>query len=118
MGFGYGNYAKVWKHEDKGKYSVVELSTSKKNKETGEYTTDFKNNFVRFVGTAHDRLKSLDESGRIKLGNCEVTTPKGNEGQYYTNYTVFAFDNAEAKAENAESKSAKSTKGNDDDLPY
>ena len=118
MGFGTGNYAKVWASEDKGKYSVVELSTSKKNKETGEYATDFSSKFVRFVGTAHERLKDLDANGRIKLGNCDVTTSKAEDGRYFTNFTVFSFDNVEAKADGAEPKSAKSSKGNDDDLPY
>lgn len=118
MGFGYGNYAKVWASEDKGKYSVVELSTSKKNKETGEYATDFSSKFVRFVGTAHERLKDLDANGRIKLGNCEVTTSKTEDGRYFTNFTVFAFDNAEPKVEGAEQKTTKPAKGGDDDLPY
>lgn len=41
MGFRNNAYAKVWKSEDKGNYSVVELSTSKKNKQTDQYETDF-----------------------------------------------------------------------------
>ena len=69
MGFRNGAYAKIWNSEDKGKYSVVELSTSKKNKETDEYETDFSSKFVRFIGAAHEALKNLGDRTRVKLGS-------------------------------------------------
>jgi hypothetical protein len=118
MGFGTGYFAKVWESEDKGKYSIVNLSTSKKNKDTGEYTTDFSSKFVRFVGTAHERLKDLDENGRIKLGNCEVTINKSKEGKFFTDFTVFSFENASDAKSEPSAKPTENTKGGDDDLPY
>ena len=51
--FGVGSYATIWKVENKGNYDVCQLSTQKKNKETGAYETDFAEQGVRFVGKAH-----------------------------------------------------------------
>lgn len=128
MGFRNGAWGKIWNHEDKGKYSVVELSTSRKDRETGDYRTDFSSKFVRFIGTAHDRLNDLQENGRIKIGECEVTTEKGNDGKWYTNFLVYSFDNAD-DVEASTPTTARATKGKgrepdeiqddaDSDLPY
>jgi hypothetical protein len=94
--FGTNNYCTLWGIEDKGKYSVVEMSTSRKDKETGEYTTDFSSKFVRFIGEAHNKLKKYGYSrkDRIKLTNCGVTTDKGNDDRWYTNFLVFDFEDA------------------------
>ena len=35
--FSTNSFAKIWRFEDKGRYAVVEMSTSKKDRETGEY---------------------------------------------------------------------------------
>jgi single-strand DNA-binding protein len=93
MGFRQDAYAKVWNVEDKGNYSVVELSTSKKDKQTNEYKTDFSSKFVRFIGTAHSQVKGLDKGASIKLGNCEVTNSYNKETKTsYTNFLVFSFE--------------------------
>jgi hypothetical protein len=91
MGFRTGAFAKVWKTENKGNYSVVELSTSKKNKETEEYETDFSSKFVRFIGTAHQEIG--DYTGSIKLGDIEVTNSYNKETKVsYTNFLVYSFE--------------------------
>lgn len=93
MGFRTGAFAKAWKIENKGNYSVVDLSTSKKNKETGKYDKDFGNKFVRFIGTAHTLASSLHDGASIKLGNVEVTNNYDKEkNKEYTNYLVFSFE--------------------------
>lgn len=93
MGFRQDAFAKVWKSENKGNYSVVELSTSKKNKDTNTYETDFSYKFVRFIGTAHKQLESLADGASIKIGNCEVTNSYDKEKKIsYTNYLVFSFE--------------------------
>ena len=51
MGFRDGAYATVWEITDEGKYASVRLSISRKDKQSGEYKTDF-NSIVRFVGDA------------------------------------------------------------------
>lgn len=91
MGFRTGGYATIWKVEDKGKWSNVQLSTSRKN-QRGEYETDF-SGFVAFIGAAHTAATNLQPKDRIKLGECEVTTQRDTaKNVTYTNFKVFSFE--------------------------
>lgn len=93
MGFKQGNYAKVWKTTVYEKYTVVELSTSKKNKQSGEYEVDFQNSFVKFIGQAHRDATSLTRGTKIKIGECEVTSKYNKEKkQNYTDFLVYGFE--------------------------
>ena len=106
MGFRNNAYAKVWKAEDKGNYSVVELSTSKKNKQTDQYETDFSSKFVRFIGKAH---VDISDGVRIKLTEVEVTNSYNKETkQAYTNFLVYGFENADGQLSNPQSKDVSS----------
>ena len=112
MGFRTGAYAKVWKTEDKGNYSVVELSTSKKNKQTGKYETDFNGKFVRFIGKAHTDIKKYGDGIKIKLGDVEVTNSYNKETKVsYTNFLVFSF---EAEESNTNTNTGSLPTGNED----
>ncbi|MCD8289895.1 MAG: hypothetical protein LUC91_00145 [Prevotella sp.] len=97
MGFRVGAYCKVWKIEDKGNYSVCQISMSRKNKETGVYNTEFQSNYVRFVGDAHTKIQGaiVPQKGglTIKLVSCDVTNRYDKEKQKeYTNFVIFNFD--------------------------
>ncbi len=94
MGFRQdARFAKVWEIENRGNYHVVSLSTSKKNKTTGEYETDFSSKFVRFIGTAHNEASNLKVGDTIKIGSCEVTNSYDKEKKTtYTNYLVYSFE--------------------------
>lgn len=94
MGFKQdARFVKVWEVENKGNYHIVSLTSSKKNKDTNEYETDFSSKFVRFVGTAHEMAKSLKRGDAIKLGSCEVTNKYDKEkNTTYTNYVVYSFE--------------------------
>lgn len=93
MGFRTDAYAKVWGVENKGNYSVVDMSVSKKNKETGGYDVEFSNKFVRFIGTAHKLADGLKKGDTIKIGNCDVTHVYSKEkNTTYTNFLVFSFE--------------------------
>ena len=94
MGFRQdARFVKVWEVENKGNYHIVSLSTSKKNKDTNEYETDFSNKFVRFIGTAHTLASDLKKGDTIKLGSCEVTNKYDKEkNTTYTNYLVYSFE--------------------------
>lgn len=86
-----GGYATVWSVEDKGKYSNVQLSTSKRN-EDGTYTTDF-SGFVAFVGKAHTMAQGITEMTRIQIKHADVTKRYVKEqDKEYTNFAVFDFD--------------------------
>lgn len=105
MGFRTGAYATVWEvKQGKGNYSDVRMSTSKKNKQTDQYETDF-SGFVRFIGTAHQNASNLKERDRIKIGDCEVTNHYDKEKKItYTNYAVFSFENANNGGEQVSQK--------------
>lgn len=117
--FSVGSYATIWANEDKGNYSVVEMSTSRKDKESGEYKTDFSSKFVRFVGQAHSKAKkyALDRKSRIKIENCGATVEPGNNGVWYTNFLVFDFSLAEGNNKSAVDDSYEGDYDEDDELP-
>ena len=94
MGFRQdARFVKVWEVENKGNYHIVNLSTSKKNKDTNEYETDFSSKFVRFIGTAHTLASDLKKGDTIKIGSCEVTNKYDKEkNTTYTNYLVYSFE--------------------------
>lgn len=93
MGFRANGFATVWEVKSgNGNYSDVRLSTSKKNKQTDQYETDF-SGFVRFVGSAHQKATSLKEKDKIKLGDCEVTNRYDKDKKVtYTNFAVYDFE--------------------------
>lgn len=96
MGFRQGAFAKVWRVEDKGNYSVAQVSISRKKKDSDQYETEFQNNFVRLVGTAHDMGKDIQEvqgGTTIKITSCDVTNKYDKEAQKeYTNFVIFGFE--------------------------
>lgn len=130
MGFRQGAYAKVWSAEDKGKYSVGNISISRKNKDTDKYEVEFQDGFVRFVGDAHNALSNLfiDEKGAsIQITSCDVTNKYDAEKKKtYTNFVIFGFDvpnggNAGGKkggASKSKPKAAPVEEPEDDDLPF
>ena len=94
MGFRQdARFVKVWEVENKGNYHIVSLSTSKKNKDTNEYETDFSSKFVRFIDTAHTLASDLKKGDTIKIGSCEVTNKYDKDkNTTYTNYLVYSFE--------------------------
>lgn len=127
MGFRKGAYAKIWSIEDKGNFTKVNLSVSKKNKTTGEYVTDF-SGFVNLVGTAYQESKKLKEGDSVKIGDCEVTTSYNKDTKTnYTNYAIFSLDSGDStKSQSVSAPSKKSQKvaaevsdnGEEEDLPF
>jgi len=89
--FGTGYYVKVWKKENKGKYTDVQISSSKKNKD-GVYETDF-STIARFIGHAHNKIDQVNLKDSIKLLECGVSNKYDKEKKItYTNYVVFDFE--------------------------
>lgn len=103
MGFRKDAYATVWEVKPKSDLcTTIRLSTSKKNKETEQYETDF-SGFVSFIGTnAAKKAANLAERDRIKIGDCDVTTYYDKQTQRsFTNYRVFDFENASESKSNS-----------------
>lgn len=111
--FKQGAYCTFWGFTiDNGRVNV-EMSSSRKNKNTGEYETDFSSKFVRFFNKAGDDVQDLQKGDRIKLGECGVTTYYNKDtGKNYTNFMVFDFE----KVERSASKGSNSV-DDDDDVP-
>ena len=100
MGFRQGSFATIWQIEPvKDTITKAKITTSKKNKNTGEYETDF-SGFVTFLGTAvASKAAKLKEKNSIKLGEVDVTRKWDKEKQKeYINFNVFAFEMADSKA--------------------
>ena len=97
MGFRPQNFATVWSVEERNGLIKVRLSTSRKNKDTGEYEQDFAG-FCNFVHHAKAKASKLRERDRIRLGDVDVTTKYDKElKKEYVNYTVFDFEWSEGK---------------------
>lgn len=95
MGFRSGSYATVWnvKQEDGKNFSTVELSVSRKDKRTDQYVTDFSSGYVRFIGTAHERIAGVAPKTKIKLGDVDVSNYYDKEKKReFVTYKVFSFD--------------------------
>jgi hypothetical protein len=52
-------FAVVWEWEDKGKYALVKMGTSRKDKASGEYKNS-NWSYVRFVGDAYKDIEGQD----------------------------------------------------------
>ena len=95
MGFRKDTFATVWSIEPTSDtMTKARISISRKNRQTGEYETDF-SGFVSFVGSvAAKKAASLKEKDRIKLGDVDVTNRYDKEKNVtYTNFKVFSFEN-------------------------
>lgn len=94
MGFRAGAYATVWNIEPVSNVNTKgRISISRKNKQSGEYETDF-SGYVNFLGTsAASRALNLREKDRIKLKDVDVKNVyvKEKNATYY-NCHIFDFE--------------------------
>ena len=96
VGFRNSAYCKCWEvRPGQGNFTKVRLSTSRKNKDTGEYEQDF-SGYVMMIGQAHAKSQKLKEGDRIRLGDVDVTTTYNKEQKKeYVNYKCFDFSMAD-----------------------
>lgn len=142
MGFRQGAYARIWSVNDQGKYSIANVTVSKKNKETGKYEIEFAEKYVRLVGKAHEAAKrlalptaeefdgSVHKGISIQISSCDVSRRYiAEKQQVYTNFVVFEFeipdDNYGKSASTANKPSATKNKSakdyaaiDDEPLPF
>lgn len=123
MGFRQGSFATIWQVDPvKDTITKVKITTSRKNKSTGEYETDF-SGFVAFLGTAAaSKAAKLKEKDRIKLGDVDVTRKWDKEKQKeYINYNVFSFEMVDSKTASSpttDTETVDSGEVETDDLPF
>ena len=116
MGFREGAFATVWEITNMSdNFSKIRVSTSRQDKKTDEYVTDF-SGFVSLIGEAHKKVglieKALDHSDRcrIKLGACDVSNRYDKEaGREFTNFTAFDFEMIDGASSTKDDSSKKAT---------
>lgn len=94
MGFRTGSYATIWSVDPVSDVQTkARISVSRKNKQSGEYETEF-SGFVSFFGTAAAKKAAcLKEKDRIKIGDCDVKTHYDKERNItYYNFNIFSFE--------------------------
>lgn len=126
-------YAYVNEVKDKGNYSEVRLSTTRKDTKDGNENKVYSNwSFVRFVGKAHNRISKMEESKfPIKILTGQITqesyTNASGEIQYPKNPSIVIFDfetsgqnnSTNSKPTNSKPSKSPSTPYEDDgDLPF
>lgn len=126
MGFRKEAFATIWSVESTSDtLTKARISISRKNKQTGEYDTDF-SGFVSFVGTAAaKKAAGLKEKDRIRLGDVDVTNKYDKErNTTFTNFKIFSFEMADA-SQNQQSQTVAEPQTNvdsgeidDDRLPF
>lgn len=89
-------YATVWEVEDKGKYTQVKFSTSRKDKQhEGKYLNS-NWSYTRFVGKAHEAASSLSERDRITIIkgglSWEPYEDENGERKWAKNPQIVVFD--------------------------
>ena len=106
MGFRTGAYASVFSvKRGNGNYYDVNITTSHKDRNSGNYVRDF-GAFVRFAGDAANVVarfdgKSSKDNGnrplaRVRLGDIDTTnTYNAAKGITYTNHVVFTCEEVE-----------------------
>jgi hypothetical protein len=104
----------VYKIEDKGSYVTASLRTSKKDKKTDEWISEFYN--ARFVGKDKASAAKLSDKDKITLTSAILESNKGKDGRTYTSVIVFEFTSM-AVEPYAETNSFVPV-DDDDDLPF
>lgn len=124
MGFRNGAYAKVWKIENDNGHSIkAQISTSRKNKKTEEYETDF-NSYALFSGGAYEAAKKLKDGDRVHLGDVEVRNKYDKEKRVtYTDYFIWSLQDmpdsgSEPKHDSQPSSEDSSENNASKPLPY
>jgi hypothetical protein len=87
-------YVTIWEVENKGNYSLVKMSSSRKDKDSGEYKNS-NWSFIRFVGDAHKKAGLLEKQTRIVLKGAGMSSEpymKDGEKQYPKNPQIVVFN--------------------------
>lgn len=132
MGFRSGAFAKIWEITPiSDTMTKLNVSISKKNRQTGEYEKDF-SGFPVCIGTAAaGKASKLQKGDTIILGDVDVSTRPRPDGKgVYTDYKIFSFElaNNDDKGGKVPAKTAAKPKKpayveensveDDNDLPY
>ena len=101
--FSAGSFAKLWEiRKREEKYTDIRISTSRKDKDTGEYKQDF-GDFARLVGKAHEAADHLEDGDRFKIVKCGVENHYNKEKKVtYYNFVIFEIEMDDSYPERGE----------------
>lgn len=125
MAFRDNAFATVWEVKPtRGSSMKVRISTSYKDKKTGEYINDF-GDYAFFSGDAAKKAAKLKEKDRVKLLQTSVTSQYDKEKKInrYT-FCVWDFEMADSKGGSGTKSSAAAPKAapaveeDTDELPF
>lgn len=119
MGFSNGTYAKIWdiKIPDDKNYANVRINISRKVKDTEEYRQTF-GGYVRFAGSAFEKVKCLQSGARVQLTRVDVENSYDKEKKAATYYlTVWDIEPLDASTNSATATPA-ATSDDDADIPF
>ena len=119
MAFRDNSFATVWEIKPtKGSSMSGRISTSYKDKRTGEYVNDF-GEYVLFSGEAAKKAANLKEKDRIKLLQTSVTSQWDKEKKV-NRYSFFVWDFEPANGAQQSAPAPKAPVQDDDDggLPF
>ena len=95
LNFSNTQRVRVWKIEEKEKYALVRMSSTRKEKSTGEYKNSGWS-FVRFVGQAFQKIDQLEEKMDIVLKGAAISlepyTNAAGDIQYPKTPQIVVFD--------------------------
>lgn len=116
------SYFTVWDIDVSDKYTTLKLSTSRKDKDSGEYKNS-NWSYVRAVGKAHQLAKGLKQRDRITNVNfsmeCEPYVKDGvKQFPKSPRITFFEFDVAEGYQNRPSASPAVDEYSPDGDLPF
>ena len=115
----------IWEIEEKGKFSQVRMSSSRKDKDTGDYINS-NWSFVRFVGKAHAKISELGlkSKDRIVLKGATVSLEPYVDVDGVKKYpkqprlTVFNWEYLEPTGEPSNMDAPPVIEEEDGDLPF
>ena len=91
--FGVGCFAKIKTVETFDKYTICKIVTSKKDKKTGAWDTDFVDK-VTFVSDAHLQKPMVDQ--KIKITSCGVSNSYVKDDKFEflkrPRYVIFGYE--------------------------
>lgn len=101
--FANNSWATIWSFEDKVGYGNANVSTSKKDQESGQYETDFQHKFVGVSGEAYEFLKSCsipDKKGiRVRLVRVGLTNKYDPDKKVtYWNPKIYEIDEGDGNS--------------------
>jgi hypothetical protein len=70
--------AMLWKVENKGNYSIVQMSSSRKDKKSNTWKNSTWS-FVRFVGEAHNKISQIGDVQKVRI---EITNAGLSKEEY------------------------------------